>query len=148
MEEGYGRGDGNFKEDGYMDFEGSPKGSECDRMQMGICEEKRQNGKHHPKKGKTCSSRVQSKTDYNNDGTFTPVMRFETLRTVLAYAAVNNLKLRQFDVKGAYLHGYLNETIYMNQPPGFEDDTGRACLLERSLYGLKQAGNVWNQELN
>ena len=45
-------------------------------------------------------------TDYNNDGTFAPVMRFETLRTVLAYAAVNNLKLRQFNVKGAYLHGY------------------------------------------
>ena len=63
-------------------------------------------------------------TDYNNDGTFAPVMCFETLRTVLAYTAVNNLKLRQFDVKGTYLHGYLNEMIYMNQPPGFEDDTG------------------------
>lgn len=43
--------------------------------------------------------------DYDNDGTFAPVMRFETLRTLLAYSAVNNLKLRQFDVKGAYLHG-------------------------------------------
>ena len=42
-------------------------------------------------------------TDFNNDGTFAPVMRFETLRTLLAYAAVNNLKLRQFDVKSAYL---------------------------------------------
>jgi transposase InsO family protein len=87
-------------------------------------------------------------TDYNNDGTFAPVMRFETLRTLLAYATVNQLKLRQFDVKGAYLNGYLNETIYMKQPPGFEDDSGRVCLLERSLYGLKQAGNVWNHELN
>ena len=47
-------------------------------------------------------------TDYNNDGTFTPVMRFETLHTLLTYAAVNKLKLRQFDVKGAYLNGYLN----------------------------------------
>ena len=36
----------------------------------------------------------------------------------------------------------------MNQPPGFEDRSGKVCLLERSLYGLKQAGNVWNQELN
>ena len=50
-------------------------------------------------------------TDYNNDGTFAPVMHFKTLHTVLAYAAINKLKLRQFDVKGAYLNGYLNETI-------------------------------------
>jgi hypothetical protein len=87
-------------------------------------------------------------TDYNNDGTFAPVMRFETLRTLLAYAAVHNLKLRQFDVKSAYLHGTLNEIIFMNQPPGYNDNSGRVCLLIRSLYGLKQAGNVWNQELN
>ena len=47
-------------------------------------------------------------TDYNNDGTFTPVMQFETLCTLIAYADVNKLKLRQFDVKGTYLNGYLN----------------------------------------
>ena len=73
---------------------------------------------------------------------------FETLHTVLAYTTINTLKLRQFDVKGAYLNGYLNKIIYMNQPPGFENNSGRACLLRRSLYGLKQAGNVWNNELN
>src|SRR6266508_4358749 len=87
-------------------------------------------------------------TDYSNDGTFAPVMQFETLRTLLAYSAVNNLKLRQFDVKGAYLHGRLTETVYMTQPPGYGDGSGRSCLLLRSIYGLKQAGNVWNQELN
>lgn len=87
-------------------------------------------------------------TDYNNDGTFAPVMHFETLHTLLAHAAVNKLKLRQFDVKGAYLHGYLKEIIYMNQPPGFEDGSKQVCLLKWSLYGLKQAGNVWNQKLN
>ena len=87
-------------------------------------------------------------TDYTYDGTFAPVMRFETLRTLLAYSAVHNLKLRQLDVKSAYLHGRLNETIYMSQPPGYNDGSGRSCLLIRSLYGLKQAGNVWNKELN
>jgi hypothetical protein len=87
-------------------------------------------------------------TDFSNDGTFAPVMRFETLRTVLAFAAVHNLKLRQFDVKGAYLHGTLTELIYMQQPPGYGDGTTQVCILIRSLYGLRQAGNVWNRELN
>jgi len=87
-------------------------------------------------------------TDYSNDGMFAPVMQFETLQTVLAYSAVHNLKLRQFDVKGAYLHGRLQETIYMCQPPGYEDGTHQVCLLVCSLYGLKQAGNVWNHEHN
>src|SRR5688572_28532001 len=78
--------------------------------------------------------------DFSHDGTFAPVMRFETLRTGLALAAVNGWKLRQFDVKGAYLNGYLDEEIYMRQPAGFDDSTGRICRLIRSLYGLKQAG--------
>ena len=85
-------------------------------------------------------------TDYSNDGTFAPVMRFETLRTLLALGAVNNWKIRQFDIKGAYLHGTLHETIYMRQPEGFNDESGRVCQLIRPLYGLKQSGNVWNKE--
>ena len=69
-------------------------------------------------------------TDYNNNETFASVMRFETLHSLLAYVAINKLKLRQFHVKGAYLHSYLDETIYMNQPPSFEDNSGHVCLLE------------------
>jgi hypothetical protein len=84
-------------------------------------------------------------TDYQEMGTFAPVMRFETLRAMLALTAVNNWEMRQMDVKGAYLNGYLDEEIYMQQPPGFGDGSGRVCRLRRSLYGLKQAGNVWNR---
>ena len=87
-------------------------------------------------------------TDYDNDGTFAPVMQFKTLQTILAHGTVDKLHLRQFDVKGAYLNGYLNKTIYMQQLPGYEDWSGKVCLLKRSLYGLKKARNVWNQKLN
>ena len=87
-------------------------------------------------------------TDYNNNSTFTPVMWFETLCTILAHAAINKLHLRQFKIKGAYLNGYLNKTIYMWQLPGFKNGSTKVCLLIRSLYGLKQARNVWNHELN
>lgn len=86
--------------------------------------------------------------DFSNNGTFAPVMRFETMRTGLALAAVNHFDLRQFDIKGAYLNGYVEEELYMKQPPGCDDGSGRVCRLIRSIYGLKQAGNVWNKELD
>ena len=52
------------------------------------------------------------------------------------------------DVKGAYLNGHLEEEVYMHQPDGFEDGTGRVCCLIKTLYGLKQSGREWNKELN
>ena len=84
--------------------------------------------------------------DYNNTGTFVPVMQFESLQTNLALAAENNWELHQLDMKSAYLNGYLEEEIYMKQPPGFNNGSGRVCCLYRSIYGLKQAGNTWNVE--
>jgi len=86
--------------------------------------------------------------DFSLDGTFAPVMRFETLHTMLAYTTVFGWKMRQFDVKEAYLHARLDKVIYMKQPQGFKDGTGQVCRLKRSLYGLKQAGNLWNKELD
>jgi hypothetical protein len=67
---------------------------------------------------------------------------------MLALASINNWDIRQMDVKSAYLNGSIDEEIYMKQPIGFEDKTGRVCRLQRSLYGLKQAGNIWNREFS
>ena len=58
------------------------------------------------------------------------------------------LKVRQLDVKGAYLNRTLTQPIYMEQPVGFDDGTGLVCLLIKSIYGLKQAGHVWNIEFD
>ena len=87
-------------------------------------------------------------TNYLDNSTFAPMMHFKTLRTMLANSAIYNWKLRQFDVKGAYLHRELKEEIYIMQAPGYEDNTNKIYYLFRSLYGLKQAGNVWNTKLN
>jgi hypothetical protein len=86
--------------------------------------------------------------DFSNDGTFALVMRFETLRTFLAFAASMKWDIKQFDVKGTYLHALLQELIFMDQPHGFDDGSGRICKLIRAIYGLQQAGNTWNRELN
>jgi len=87
-------------------------------------------------------------TDYSNNGMFAPVMRFESLCTAFGMAAINGWDMRQMDVKTAYLNSYLEEEIYMLQHSGFDDGTGCVCRLRRSLYGLKQAGNVWNKAWN
>lgn len=87
-------------------------------------------------------------TDFDTNGTFAPVMRFETFRTMTALASIHNWTMFQLDVKSAYLNGHLDEEIFMRQPPGYEDGTGRVCKLKRALYGLKQAGNVWNREFD
>jgi hypothetical protein len=80
--------------------------------------------------------------------TFSPVVRLESLRSLLAIAAVQDLEMKQLDVKGAYLNGDLQEEVFMEQPPGFDDNSGRKCLLKKTLYGLKQSGREWNKKLH
>lgn len=79
------------------------------------------------------------------DKTFAPVARHETIRMFISVAAQKGFILKQFDIKTAFLHGKISETIYMRQPDGFDDGTGRVCLLLKSLYGLKQAPRAWNE---
>lgn len=78
--------------------------------------------------------------------TFSPVVRFTSIRIILSIAAQRKMKLRQFDVKTAFLNGDLKEEIYMEQPVGFSDGSDKVCKLQRSLYGLKQASRCWNEK--
>ncbi|KAL4143977.1 hypothetical protein QTP88_006222 [Uroleucon formosanum] len=78
--------------------------------------------------------------------TFSPVVKYDSIRVILAIAAVRKLMLRQFDIKTAFLYGNLEEDIYMKQPKGYEDGTQLVCKLQRSLYGLKQAPRCWNKK--
>ena len=53
--------------------------------------------------------------------TFAPVARLEAVRLLLAFACMSGFKLFQMDVKSAFLNGIINEQVYVEQPPGFED---------------------------
>ncbi|GFW87114.1 retrovirus-related Pol polyprotein from transposon TNT 1-94 [Trichonephila clavipes] len=81
--------------------------------------------------------------DYSE--TYSPVTKLGTIRTVLSIAAEERMHLTQFDVSTTFLYGDLEETIFMKQPEGFKDGSGRVCKLKRSLYGLKQSPRCWNK---
>src|SRR5258708_30005626 len=79
------------------------------------------------------------------DQIFSPVVRFETVRLILATAALENWTISGVDVKNAYLYGNLDEEIYMEQHAEFlvQNLEHFVIRLKKALYGLKQAGLAW-----
>jgi hypothetical protein len=77
--------------------------------------------------------------------TFAPVAKMNTVRILLSLAACFGWELQQFDVKNAFLHGDLEEEVYMETPPGFglTSETNKVCRLKKALYGLKQSPRAW-----
>jgi hypothetical protein len=80
-------------------------------------------------------------TGLDFEDTFAPVARLEFIRILLAHAAHHSFRLFQMDVKSAFLNGPIKEEVYVEQPPGFEDEwyPDHVCKLSKALYGLKQA---------
>ncbi|GJR80144.1 retrovirus-related pol polyprotein from transposon TNT 1-94 [Tanacetum coccineum] len=89
----------------------------------------------------------QEGVDY--DETYAPVARLESIRILLAYACALDFKLFQMDVKSAFLNGFINEEVYVAQPPGFIDfeKLDYVYKLKKALYGLKQAPKAWYDRL-
>ncbi len=83
--------------------------------------------------------------DFNE--VYAPVSKYTTLRALLSKVAEEDLELRQFDVKTAFLNGDLEEEIYMIPPEGVNVEPGKVCRLVKSLYGLRQAPRAWHIKL-
>jgi hypothetical protein len=84
------------------------------------------------------------------DDTFSPVVKLVTVRLVLCIVVSHGWCLRQLGVQNAFLHGVLEEDVYMRQPPGCEDPCvpHYLCKLHKALYGLKQALHAWYSRLS
>ena len=83
------------------------------------------------------------------DESFAPVARLKSIRILLSIACIMNFKLYQMDVKSAFLNGFLNEKVFVEQPKGFQDPyfLVHVLRLKKALYGLKQAPRAWYDRL-
>ena len=84
------------------------------------------------------------------DETYAPVVRYQSLRMMIAIANEEQMHLHQMDVKTAFLYGDLEEEIYMHQPEeqAAKGEEGLVCRLRKSLYGLKQSPRCWNTKID
>ncbi|UYV60408.1 hypothetical protein LAZ67_1001058 [Cordylochernes scorpioides] len=82
--------------------------------------------------------------------TFPPVVKFDSIRTILSLCASLDIEMIELDVKSAFLNGDLEEERYMEQPQGYEnpDFPNHVCSLQKSIYGLKQSPRMWNKKFH
>jgi hypothetical protein len=84
------------------------------------------------------------------EGIFSPVIKLAIIRTILSIAVSRGWSLHQLDVQNTFLHGFLEEEVYMKQPPDYEDKSrfNYVCKLDSALYGLKQPPGAWYSRLS
>ena len=89
----------------------------------------------------------KQKRGVDYDQTHSPTVKTVTLRVLLSSAVQNEMKLKQLDIKAAYLNAGIEEEVFVDQPQGFvkKNANGKnfVCILKKSLYGLKQSGRNW-----
>jgi len=99
-------------------------------------------------KARLVAKGYKQKEGVDYDEVFAPVSKYATVRALLSKVAAEDLELHHLDIKTAFLNGEIEELVYIQQPPGYEQgDKNIVCKLNRTLYGLKQAPRAWHLRL-
>lgn len=99
-------------------------------------------------KSRLCAKGCGQKQGVDYTETFSPTVRYDSVRVLLSEVAQHNMEMAQFDVKTAFLYGDIDEDIYMQAPEGLTVSANVVCKLNRSIYGLKQAPRCWNSKFD
>src|SRR5258705_2376547 len=104
------------------------------------------NGEIHRYKARLVARGFSQRYGQDYDETFAPVVKHETVRVLLAIAAIRGLHVRHLDVRSAFLNGELDEELYMEKPQGIDVSGAeqKVFRLPKSIYGLKQSARAWN----
>ena len=96
-------------------------------------------------KGRLVTKGYAQTYDVDYSDTFSPVAKMTFIMLFISLAATYNWDLHHLDINNVFLHGDLQEEVYMEQPPGFvaQGEIRRVCRLRKSLYGLKQSRHAW-----
>ena len=110
----------------------------------------KKSGSGHIFKTRLVAKGSSQKSGIDYEDIYSPLVKHDALRTVLAIAAAKDLHMVQLDVKTTFLNGELEEELYMEQSAGstVSGKETQVCRLQKSLYGLKQASRCWNEKFN
>ncbi|WVZ58312.1 hypothetical protein U9M48_008593 [Paspalum notatum var. saurae] len=139
----------NFTRNEVWTFEAKPKGARVIGTKWVFSNKQDDEGNIVRNKARLVAKGYSQVDGIDFGETFAPVTRLEAIRFLLAYATHHDIKLYQMDVKSSFLNGYINELVYVEQPPGFEDPSNpdHVYRLSKALYGLKQAPRAWYERL-
>ena len=141
---------GNMKElNVYTEIEYIPKNANVVSCRWVFKYKKDENGKIQKRKARLVARGFSQQYGIDYTFTFSPTLKLDSLRIIIAIAVQKNFKIIQIDINSAYLNAELNEDIYMEAPKGFSKNVNKIYWkLNKALYGLKQAGREWNNKLD
>eukprot|EP00253_Pinus_taeda_P011054 PITA_11054 len=120
-----------------------PSNHKLERCKWVYRTKKESNGQVSRYKARLVAKGFQQVHGVDYDETFAPMAKMDSIRLALSIAATRGWEVHHMDVKNAFLQGDLEEEIYMEQPPGYMQNSSMVCKLKKSLYGLKQAPRAW-----
>ena len=107
-----------------------------------------ENGNSPRFKERLCAKGYTQEKGIEYTDTFSPTVRFDSIRILLAIPVQRKFKIKQFDVKTAFLNGDLREEVYMLPPEKINIESRMVWRLKKALYGLKQASHQWNERFD